>query len=232
MAKRIRRAFAMVRFGLLLLRRNGLRFTLQKLGHQLYSRALLVGVVKKLNEPPEPSTFECYQVRASPEDVEEFFANVDSESSEGQYQLLSNQWHHERGFGDCYVTKVKGTGEVCAAQWMVTAKHLQEMGWEKRYPGLSSTDVLLENIYVLERFRGMGVQRSGYPEMANICLEMGYTHARGWVADDNYPELAASLKSNWLMYERVVKQHVLFRVARRTVERYDPPVPVPVPQKP
>ena len=195
MTRRIGRTFAVVSFGLLILRDAGLRLALQKLVHQLYCRTLFIGTVKRLDEPPRASTFECYVMRASPGDVEEFFANVASESGEGGYQLLVRRWYHERGFGDCYVTRVKGTDEVCAARWMVTARHLQEMGWEERYPGLNGTDVLLENIYVLERFRGMGVQRSSSPLMARICIEMGYTHAKGWIAEDN--RIGECLRGLW-----------------------------------
>jgi len=187
--------------------------------------------VKRLNDPPVLNTSEYYTTVASSKDINEFFSNVHSESNEGKYQLLVRKWYHERGFGDCYVTKAKGTDEICAARWMVTKKHLQEMGWEDRFSSLSDKDVLRENVYVLERFRRMGVQQLGSNYLNKICLEMGFTHGKGWVAEDNIPELRSSLKSNWLGFEKVIERHFLFHVSRKTIETYDPPIPVPIPQE-
>ncbi len=228
---RIKRAFSVLRFGLLVLRYAGLRVTLQKLGHQLYGRTTFYGTVKRLDDPPSQYTFDCYVTLASSQDIDEFFGNVNSESSEGKYQLLVRKWYHERGFGDCYVTKVKGTDEICAARWVVMKRHLKEMGWEGRFPSLGDKDVLRENTYVLERFRRMGVQQSGSRYMNKICRELGYQYAKGWLADDNMPEIYASLKNNWLAFEKILERHLLFHVTRKTIETYDPPIPVAITQE-
>ena len=228
---RAMRAFTVLRFGLLTLRYIGLRITIQKLGHQLYGRTIFYGTVKRLDDPPQQYMFDCYTTLASSEDIDEFFSNVNSESNEGKYQLLVRKWYHDRGFGDCYVTKAKGTDEICAARWVVTKKHLEEMGWEDRFSNLDDKDVLRENVYVLERFRRMGVQQSGSRDLNQICLEMGFTHAKGWVAEDNTPELRSCLKNNWLAFEKVLERHILFHVTRKTIETYYPPIPVPVPQE-
>ena len=226
---RIRRAFAVLRFGILVLRYAGLWAAIQKLGHQLYSRDVFIGTVKRLDDPPSQYTFNCYVALASLEDIYEFFSNINSESSDGKYQLLVRKWYHERGYGDCYVTKVKGTDEICAARWMVTKKHLEGMGWLNLFSEIGDKDVLLENVYVLERFRRMGVQQSGSRYMNEICLEMGFTHAKGWIAEDNIPELMACLKDDWLAFEKVVERHFLFRVTRNIQERYTQPIPVHIP---
>jgi hypothetical protein len=228
---RIKRAFAVLRFGILVLRYAGLWAALQKLGHQLYGRTVFYGTVKRLDDPPSQYTFDCYVALASPEDIDEFFSNIGYESNEGKYQLLVRKWYDERGFGDCYVTKVKGTDEICAARWMVTKKHLEEMGWLNRFSEIGDKDVLLENVYVLERFRRMGVQQSGSRYMNKICLEMGFSHAKGWVAEDNIPELMSCLKSGWPAFEKVEERHFLFRVTRKILEIYSPPIPVTIPSR-
>jgi len=230
-SNKIKRALAVLRFGLMTLRYAGLRFALKKLAHQLYGRTVFYGTVKRLDDPPVPYTFECHVTLASSEDIEKFFNNVNSESKDGKYQLLVRKWYHERGFGNCYVTKIKDTDEICAARWMVTRHHLEEMGWENRFSTLGDQDVLLENVYVLERFRRMGVQQSGSHYMKKICLEMGFTHTRGWINEDNTPELLSSLKNNWLAFEKVLERHVLFNITRKILERYDPPIPVPIPEE-
>ena len=231
MNNKIKRALAVLRFGLLTLRYAGLRFTLKKLAHQFYGRTIFYGTVKRLDDPPVPHTFECHVTLASSKDIDELFSNVNSESKDGKYQLLVRKWYHERGFGDCYVTKFKDTNEICAARWMVNNKHLKEMGWESRFPSLGAKDVLRENTYVLERFRRMGIQQSGSLYMDRICLEMGLMHGKGWVAEDNIPALLSSLKNNWLAFEKISERHVLFHVTRKILERYDPPIPVPIPEE-
>lgn len=90
--------------------------------------------------------------------------------------------------------------------------------------------MLLENVYMLEKFRRMGVQQSGSYYMNKICLEMGFTHAKGWVAEDNLPELMAYLKDEWLAFEKVIERHFLFRVTRKILETYSPQIPVPITQ--
>jgi hypothetical protein len=229
MNNRMRHAVAAIRSGLLTLRVVGLRSFLQKLGHQLYSRNVFVGTVKRLDDPIRYPSFECTVAPASPQDLAELFSKIHSESRDGRYQLLVRKWYHERGFGDCYVTKVKDTGELCGARWVVTSKHIRDMGWEARFPGLSGEDVLIENVYVLEKFRRMGVQQSSFFHIAGICRESGFTNAKGWVAEDNIPELMACRKSDWLAFEKVVERHFLFRVTRNILERYVPPVPVQIP---
>jgi len=141
------------------------------------------------------------------------------------------KWYHERGFGDCYVTKVKSTDEICAANWVVTKKHLIRMGWQGRYPSLGTKDVLRENTYVLERFRRMGIQQSASLYLNRICLDMGFTHGKDLVTEDNTPALLSNSKNNWLAFEKVVERHFLFRVTRNTIETYDPPIPIPIPQE-
>ncbi|UCB43506.1 MAG: hypothetical protein JSV77_02345 [Dehalococcoidales bacterium] len=208
-----------------------MRVALQKLGHQLYGRTVFYGTVKRFDDSATENTSEYYTTLASSEDIDEFFSNVNSESNDGKYQLLVRRWYHERRFGDCYVTKVKGTDEICAANWVVTKKHLEEMGWEGRYPNFTVKDVLRENTYVLEKFRRMGVQQSGSLCMDIICLEMGFTHGKDSVAENNTPALLSNLKNNWLAYEKVVERHLLFQVTRKIIETYDPPIPIPILQE-
>ena len=50
---------------------------------------------------------------ASPENVEELFSKLCYESPQGRYLLLGHKWYHERGFGDCYVTRATDSNEIC-----------------------------------------------------------------------------------------------------------------------
>ncbi len=231
MINKMKRALNVLWFGLLTLRYAGLWVALKKLAHQLYSYSIFYGTIKILDEPPESYTFKCYVTLASTEDLDKFFSNVNAQNGDEKYQLLVRKWYHERGFGDCYVTKVEDTGEICAVRWVVTKNHLKEMGWEKRFSKLQDDEILLENIYVLEQFRRMGVQTSGSYHMFKICRDLGFKYAKGWIADDNVPELYACQKHNWLAFEKILERHIFFHVTRKILERYDPSISVPIPQQ-
>lgn len=228
MIANIKRIYNVFKYGILILRHAGLHTALSKLKHQLYNHTVFYGVVKPIDTTSQESTFDCYTVLASSGDIDNLFSSISTESAEGRYQLLVRKWYHERGFGDCYVTKVKGTGEICAVRWLVTKRHLEQLGWERRFPNVGERDILRENVYVLERFRRMGVQTSATDDVSKICLDMGFAYGKGWVATDNMPELYASIKYNWLAFEKVLERHFLFHVTRKTIEIYDPPKTIPI----
>ena len=232
---RIRRrasdTIGVVRYGLLILRLAGLRVTLQKLGHQLYGRTTFLFVTKSLDAPLPPASFRCTLVRASAEDVREFFRGVGRESRPSRYQVLVRRWYHERGFGDCYVAKAAHSNEICATIWMVTPKHIAELGWEERFP-LNEDEVMFENGYVPERFRRQGVETAAIVQAVQIALDLGSKHRVAFVAEDNIPQIKSSHKQGERLRSRVLERHFLFRVTRRTIEEYDSPVPIPVPDGP
>ena len=70
-----------------------------------------------------------------------------------KYQLLVRQWYHERGFGTPYVVKTTDTDEVCLVRWVVTSQDIEKAGLGDRFPKLEADEVMIENVYTLERFR-------------------------------------------------------------------------------
>ncbi len=224
-----RRSLAAIRCGLLILVLAGPRIFVAKLAHQLYSRTTMLGVVRDLSEPLPPASFACVVEPATGEDMAALARQVRLESREGRYQLLVRLWYHERGFGECHVTRSADTGELRYVQWLVTAEQLREIGWETRFSGLQEDEVLLENLYTLEKFRRRGVRQASFTLAAEACLERGFRRFKGWTFAENVPNILADRKENWLMFERLEERHTLFRVSRRVVESYDPPIAIPLP---
>ena len=222
-------AIIVVRYGLLTLRYAGLRIALQKLVHQIYSHNVFIGMTWHVDDPLHSSSFQYVVAPASPPDVEEFFQEMSQESKKSRYELLVRKWYHECGFGDCYITRTSDTNEACYIGWIVTSKHIKDMGWENRFPGIKDDEVLVENVYTLEKFRGKGVQRSASRQMYEICKRQGFRSVVGWVDQDNIPQLIAGLKLGFQVFERVLDRHILFRVTRKTIECFDPPVPITIP---
>lgn len=166
-------------------------------------------------------------MRASPEDVKEFFNQMRNESDEGKYQLLVRKWYHDRGFGTPYVTKALETNEICSIRWMITAQDIDRAGFANRFPKLDKDEYMSENVYTLERFRNKGVQTSS--QTREIARSMGFKRNKGFVAEDNVPELRFLHRRGRRVCEKVLERHLLFRVTRKTIERYDPPIPIEIP---
>jgi hypothetical protein len=222
-------AVAFLRFGLLTLRYAGLRVALQKLAHQVYSRAIFLGTVTGPEAPTRPANFPCIVVPASPEDLKEFFDSVKHESREGKYQIIGRRWWHERGLGTPYVAKTLDTNEVCCIRWLITSRDLERAGLEKRFPRLREDESMTENTYTLERFRRRGVQASSGHQMNAIRKSKGLMWTKGYVDENNIPELRYSQQRGSKIFEKVLERHFLFHVTRKILERYDPPIPVPIP---
>lgn len=224
----IKRALAVIRFGLLTLRYAGPKVALRKLGHQIYGSTIFLYYVREHKETRvSPITFPLRTVLASEEDLKEFFEQANRESNDGKYQILTRKWYHERGFGTPYVHKTLDTDEICGIQWLVTDKDIERAGFKGRFPELKENECLIENAYTLERFRGKGIQASS--KMREIMLSMGLIWMKGFVAEDNIPALRLLKRLEGKIFERVLERHILFRVSRKTLERYDPPVPFTVP---
>lgn len=222
-----KRVVAVIRFGVLTLRYAGLRFALRQLGHQLYSHTVFLYTTGEMTAPVRPPRFPSYTVRATEEDVKEVFNQMHSESNTGKYQLLVRKWHHERGLGIPYVQKTIDTNEMCCIRWLATAENIEKTGLADRFPKLEEDEFILENVYTLERFRSKGVQTSS--NMYKITQGMGLSRIKGQVAEDNIIELRALKGWDTKVSERVLERHLFFRVTRKSLERYDPPIPITIP---
>jgi len=168
-----RSVIAVIRFGLLTLRYAGLRYALQKLGHQLYSRTVFLYSGGDINPSPPPRIL-TITARATEEDVQEMFAQMRNESNAGKYELLIRKWYHERGLGTPYIQKTTDTNEVCSIRWVVTSEDIKSAGFENRYPDFKEDEMMYENTYVLERFRDKGIHlhKEGYTFSVSISIPL------------------------------------------------------------
>ena len=230
-SNRASRAFAVIRSGLLILQKAGLRIFLQKLGHQLYSSTVFLFMEKEPddNDAYPPSLHQCVVTPASPEDVEEFFQKMVYESEESRYQLLVRKWFYESGLHNCYIARTSDTNEMCHIRWMVTSRDMRETGYEIRLPTLKEDDVLAENAYTLERFRGRGINTAAARPIDEIYRKQGFRRIMSYIDENNIPSLKTSKKRGNKVFERVLERHILFRVTWKMIERFDPPVPIHIP---
>lgn len=223
-----RRAIAVFRIGLLTLRLAGPRIFLQKLKNQLYGRTVFFVTARQLDDPNFPSTFKCIVSQACPEEVEELFREMYHESQNGRHELIIRKWYHNRGFGDCYITRASDTDEICNVRWIVTPEHIKRLGWEARFP-LEDDEVMLENVYTFEKYRKMGARTASVNQAREIVKRRGFKRTKGYVAEDNIPQLRLNQREGSKISAKVVDRHFLFRFNRKTLEQYDPPIPITIP---
>ncbi|UCB43347.1 MAG: hypothetical protein JSV77_01485 [Dehalococcoidales bacterium] len=228
MVTRARRVFAIVRFGLLVLRWCGLRIFLRKMVHQLYGQTVFLITTGQLGNLGLSSSFQCTVSLASPDDVEELFSKLSQESPEGRYQLLVRKWYHELGFGDCYVSRASDTNEICVVCWFVTSRHIEQLRWEDRF-SIEEEEIMIENVYVFERYRGTGAHATFGRLVWEMARQLGYRYRKAYIDETNIPERRFMEKNNSRVSARILERHILLCVTRKTLERYAPSIPMKAP---
>jgi hypothetical protein len=161
--------------------------------------------------------------------MKELFGMLRTESPAGRYQLLVRQWYHERGFGDCYIARAVDTNEICGVRWLIKYEHVKQLEWENRFP-LDEDEYISENAYTFEKYRRVGSSVAASNMMKEIVSQLGLKRNKYYVDETNIPSLKWCEKAGDKVSERVLESHLLFRIDRKTLERYDPPIPVKAPQ--
>lgn len=220
---RVRSTFNVAIYGLLILRWCGPRIFLTKMAHQVYSRTVFLSTISVLDMPRPSSLFNCTTRLASPSDVKELFRNLYQESADGRYQLIVRKWYHEKGWGDCYITRTVDTGEICMVQWLVKPEHIKKTGWEDRLT-LFEEEVMIENQYTLEKFRRRGVKTAAALHVRQIAMQPGFKINKGFTDETNMAQRQWYEKSGDRICARVMERHFLFHVTRKTLEEYNPPI--------
>ena len=225
---RVRRAIAILIYGLQILRWCGLRLFLNKMAHQLYGRTIFLVTTGQLGTPGISSSFQCTVGLASPDDVEALFSKFRHESPEGRYQLLVRKWYHERGFGDCYIARAADTNETCIVCWFVASRHIKQLRWEDRF-SIEEGEIMIENVYVFERYRGTGAHATFGYLVWEIARQLGYRSRKAYIDETNIPQRRFMERNDSKVCARILERHFLFHITRKTLERYNPPIPMTVP---
>jgi hypothetical protein len=202
----------------------------QNLGRQLSSVTpyfVLVHELDGLLRSDEKVSLEL----ASSEDVASFFGLMAKESRRSRYELLVRREFYEKGFHDCYIGRMTNTREMCSIGWFVTSRDIQKTGSENYYPQLKADEVLGENIYILEKFRGKGVASSSARQHRAIARKLGYDRMLFYIREDNIPSLSLSMNVGDRICQRIVRHKRLFRVNMKIIDQFDPPIPISIPDR-
>ena len=215
----LKRALRMVHYAGLLLRIGGLRVFLSQLRRQIYSRDILFGLEKSLDN-------QCVQIssklphflrQASKKDMEELLAKAKEESKESVHELVERIWFYECGFNDCYVARNADTGELCSVAWLISANDgkLVDQGFKNRLPRLEEDELLLENCYTFEKYRGNSIMPSVIGELQGMARGKGFQRLTTCVRQDNVASLRAFRKLAFRKFEEIHELKILFFTKRK-----------------
>ena len=216
-----------------MLRLLGPQLFLKKVRYQFFSQIPHLCVGKELDKSnlSSESPKRVILLPVSPENVLQFFELIAGESKESRYAMLVRKNFYEKGFKNCYIGKIIESDEMASITWLVTPDDVKKTGFEHRYPFLKEDEILGENIYTLEKFRGKGVMNTTGRQKETIAAKQGFKRILFIVREDNVPSLKSSIKRGHLVYRRLMISHVLFRAKVEIVENYNPPVPISIPHE-
>ena len=217
--------------GFQILRLLGPRLFLEKVRYQLFSRIHHLCVGKELDNRnlSSESTGGIILSLASSQDVLQFFQLMAADSKKSRYAMLERKSFYEAGFENCYIGRTIESGEMASINWLVTPDDIKKTRFEHRYIFLKEDEILGENIFTLEKFRGMGVMDATGRQEEAIAAQQGYKRILFIVREDNIASLKSSINRSHLVYRKLMISHVFFRVNVKIVNTYNPPVSISIP---
>jgi ribosomal protein S18 acetylase RimI-like enzyme len=189
------------------------------LGRQLYSRDTLLGLEQDLETKVVllSSRFTYSLQPASEKDIEELLTKAKTESKASAHELIERKWFYESGFCDCYVARTTDAGELCFIAWLVSPKDSSVMsqGFRSRLPSLKEDELLLENCYTFERYRGNGIMPSVVGRLCELARSQGFKRLITYVRQDNRASLRAFDKLGLRKFEEIPELKLLFFTRRK-----------------
>jgi ribosomal protein S18 acetylase RimI-like enzyme len=215
----LKRAFRVVRYAALQLELGGPKPFFTQLKRQVYNKNLFLGLEENLdtNGKRIPSNLTYSLQQASEKDMEDLLAKAKSESKESVHELIERRWFYECGFHDCYVARTADTGELCFVAWLLSAKdnNLVNRNFKNRLPRLEEDELLLENCYTFEKYRGNSIMPSALLKLWQLARNKGFKRIITYVRKDNKSSLRAFEKLGLRKFEEIPELKLFFFTRRK-----------------
>ena len=214
----LRRAYRKMRFGALLLKTGGLGLFFHQLRRQVYSRASFIGLERDLDvERASVACRESYLLRlASEADMEEVQGRAKREGKAETHELIQRTWFYESGFHDCYVARSAENGDLFHICWLLSSRDdsVVNAGFRGRLPTLKPDEVLIENAYTFEEFRGRRIYPSVLADLAEVARRAEFKRMLVYVRDDNVASLKGCFRASFRPFEQVHELKLLLYTSR------------------
>jgi GNAT superfamily N-acetyltransferase len=200
-----------------LLRTGGIRVFFAQLKRQIYSRDALFGFEKALlaGSSRVKRQVPFILAQAKSQDIEELVTRAQAESRDSVHELLERKWFYESGFHDCYIARNTDNGEPYGIAWLISPEEAGKDGFTSRLPELKKDEVLLENCYTFEKYRGKGIMPAMVDELCEKALARKFQRLITYIRLDNLASLRVFDKLEFKKFEEISELKFLFRTKRK-----------------
>ena len=214
----LKRVFKAMRYAALLLKLGGPKAFLFQLRRQIYSRDILFGLETNsdTDKVAVTSRLQYSLAPASEKDIEEVVLKAETESEESAHELIQRKWFYECGFHECYMARTADTRDPCFLAWIISSKDssVVNQGFKSRLPSLQEDELLLENCYTFEQYRGNGIMPSALSELWETAISKGFKRMITYVRQDNKASLRAFEKLGFRKFDEIRERKLLFFTKR------------------
>jgi hypothetical protein len=197
----------------------GSKVFFRQLKRQIYSRATLIGLEKNLDTDIVriPSKLEYSLRLASEEDIGDIFQKIETESKESDFELIQRKMFYEAGFRNCYVARSVDTNEICHINWLISSEedNVVSHGFRSRLPKLKEDEVLIENAFTVEEYKGNWIWPSVIGELFEIARTNGFKRVITYVSRENMASLKGCERAGMKRTEEVPELKLLFFTKRK-----------------
>lgn len=216
----LKRALRKAEYAILLIKIGGPKLFLHQLKRQIYGKATFLGLEKDLetNNVHVPCLVDYSLQQATESDMEEMLERSKFEGKGSVHELLQRKWFYESGFRDCYVARIADSEELCYVQWLIssTDDHAMKNGFASRLPRLKEDEILVENAFTFEKYRGKRIMPSVVVKLAEIARNKGFKRMLVYVREDNMASKKGFERAGFRPLEQVFELKLLFSTTRKT----------------
>lgn len=122
-----------------------------------------------------------------------------------------------RGFSGCYVGR-SAEGELVSVQWLVRPREnsLVQSQFPRLYYALRDDEVMLENVFIYPRFRGIGVFPTVNHHVVSVARAEGFRACHAYIRKDNLVSLNGFLAMGFQL-KRLLTGYNLAGLSWRTL---------------
>ena len=197
-----------------LLANRNFRIILSEIRRRIYSDEIIYCLRRDLSisfEPPHPKI--PIQIRPlNDNDIPKLLSLQKTKCGSGDYlQRLLRLQFLKANIRTCYVG-LSNDDSPCFMAWLISPKENPKLqAYLKNRPLLAADEVLLENVYIPENYRGKGIMPSAMGQLAEKGKEVGARWAIVYVFDSNIASIRGCLKAGFVKYKMGKEVWRMFR---------------------
>lgn len=170
---------------------------------RLYGDWTSIGLRRDLTEHLTPPSAKIpIRVRLfEPRDIASLFTLPEGASDADRYEVEYRRAILAEEFAPCFVAETE-EGIACYMQWLLSSHENERIRrfFNRRFPPLTSQELLLEGAYVPPRFRGLRIMPAAMARVAEMGHEMGGSSVITFVEYDNIPSLKGCQRAGFVPY--------------------------------